>query len=247
MTNPIPWYYMWSENYRFFYEILKDYVKESEFIMSPIEIPQERFDSELYQSEDKHFWHGSLIKVNAVIDSLTESQKNGHPYILFTDIDIIVKPGIYAEMKPYMESGIDMVYLKEGSTVNIGFMLLRVCSEVIDFWNQVRLKMIDNVGIDQNYINKMLPNYSGKHGTFDDQVFTLSNMWNRTTEYKVLQLLCSCLGKEYNMAEKIFSAAQHINVEPYMKYVKPDIIPYIYAFQEYIYRQHKQGEHAVNS
>lgn len=249
MAESVPWYYMWSENYRFFYEMMKDSVKEPNFQMCPIEIPQSQFDSELYQTEGKHFWHGSLIKVNTILDCLKKAKEEGKPYILFTDIDIIVKPGVYADLEPYMKEGVDMVFLKEGSTVNIGFMLFRVCEEVVNFWKEVSVKMVEKHEIDQLYVNQMLPSYSGKYAIFNDKAFTLSNMWDGTTEYKVLQLLCSCLGKEYNMAEKIFNAAQHIDVQPYMKYVNQEIIPYIYEFQDFLHRKYQESRNqaAVNS
>ena len=65
----VAWYFLWSKDYRMFYEILKDTMKEPELELRPIEIPQERFDAELYQHRNgEHFWHGSYIKVNAVIE-----------------------------------------------------------------------------------------------------------------------------------------------------------------------------------
>jgi hypothetical protein len=51
--------------------------------------------------------------------------------------------------------------------------------------------------------------------------------------------LSSSLGKEFDFAEKIFITAQHIDIEEYMKYVDPDIIPYIYKFQEILFKSHQ--------
>ena len=53
--------------------------------------------------------------------------------------------------------------------------------------------------------------------------------------------------EEFNMAEKIFSTAQHIDIQSYMQYVKEDIIPYIYKFQELLYKSHQIAkEDALN-
>ena len=57
-----------------------------------------------------------------------------------------------------------------------------------------------------------------------------------------MQVLCTNLGKELNMAEKIFNMAQHLNIESYMEYVPENIIPFIYKFQEILhnsYMEHK--------
>ena len=233
----VPWYFMWSENYRFFYEILKDRMKEPEMELRPIEIPQSRFDSELYQySEDKakHFWHGSFIKVDCVIKSLEECEE---PYMLFSDIDIITQPGVYAGLKPYMEEGYDMVYLKEGEHTNIGFMLLKK-EPGLKFWRAVKQAMIDDLELDQYYVNRLLPKFEGKWGHFSQDIFLCSNGWQGQKSWAMIQLLCSCLSKEFNMAEKVFYMAQHINnLNDYMPYVKPEIIPYIYKFQELLMKQ----------
>ena len=238
----LPWYFMWSENYRFFVEIFKDSMKDSEIDVRPIEIPQETFDKELYQhTEDssKHFWHGSYIKVNAVIDCLEKTQET---YMIFSDIDIVVKPGVYAAMIPFMDDGVGMVYLKEGEHTNIGFMLLRVCSEVIDFWKGIRQSMMDNMDLDQTYVNKRLVAYTGSWCHFDKKELLCMNDWDHVNDqWVMMQLLCSCLGKEFNMAEKVFYMAQHKELNDYMKYVKPDILPFIYRFQEILMKQHQRA------
>jgi hypothetical protein len=235
----IPWYYMWSDNYRFFHEILKDSMKEPEFALKPIEIAQSRFDKELYKVQGKHHWEGSCIKIDLLLDKLHEAADAKESYILFTDVDIIVKPGVYESLKSHMDSNYDMVFLKEGTQLNIGFLLLKNSKVVIDFWKSIRRMMVEKEGWDQGYVNESIQSFTGSYTTFDDQVFTCSNTWNRTKDFAVLQVLCSCLGKEFNMAEKIFSSAQYIDVQPYMQYVKEDIIPYIYKFQEILYKSHQ--------
>jgi len=241
----IPFYFMWSKEYRFFYEILKATVKDSRLPLMPIEIDQSVFDRELYQIENEHFWQGSLIKVNTILDTLNTASSK---YIIFSDIDCIFKAKLYDTILPYIEAENDIVYLKESRHINIGFMLFRVCPEVISFWELIKAKMIENPTLDQKYVNELMVDYPGKWSCFDDQLFACSNTWDGKTDFAMLQLLCSCLGKEFNMAEKIFYSAQHINIEPYMQYVKPEIIPFIYRFQEILVRSHKkEDESKTNS
>lgn len=240
----IPWYYMWSDNYMFFRELLKDSIKEQEFAIKELYISQETFDAELYKVEEKHFWEGSLIKVDAIIKCLNEAKVNSDKYILFTDIDIIVKKPIYSILKKYIDEEYEMVFLKEGSQLNIGFMLLRITDEVITFWLMVREKMLAKKGLDQVYVNELITHFLGKHTIFDEQLITCNNTWDGSTDFIVMQLLCSCLGKEFNMAEKIFHAAQYTNIESYMKFVPEDITPYIYKFQELLYHSHQKAKTA---
>jgi len=235
---------MWSENYLFFRELLKDSIPKENFIIKEIYIPQEKFDAELYKAEDKHFWDGSLIKVDAILNCLLEAKHNSNEYILFTDIDIILKPGLYSLLEKYIDDKYDIVFLREEHGVNIGFMLLHVTDLVITFWQSVRENMIKQGGLDQVYVNELIPIFTGKHSVFNQQIITCNNTWDGSTDFIVMQLLCSCLGKEFNIAEKIFNAAQYANIEPYMKFVPDNIIPFIYKFQEILYHSHKEAKTA---
>jgi len=234
----IPVHFMWSENYRMFYEIIKDQIKDARLPLVPTELDQSIFDKELYQIKNEHFWQGSNLKLDTLLSILKSATPNS--YLIFTDIDCVFKPTLYNAVLPYVKAENDMCFLIESQHVNIGFMLFRVCSDVIEFWEMIRAKMIENPTLDQKYIQELLPNYLGKWCFFDDQILSCTNMWKAEKPFAMIQLLCSCLGKEFNMAEKIFYAAQHMNIEPYMKFVKPDIIPYIYKFQEILMESQKR-------
>ena len=229
---PIPWYYIWSDNYRIFHEIMKDSIKYPEFELSPIEIPQERFDSELYSKEGSHFWRGSCIKLNYILECLKKAKEESKPYILFTDIDIIVRANIYSDLIPYMDNQDDMVFIKEGNGINFGFMFLRACDKVIDFMDKViyHLKYVDKELMDQQCVNKLLVSYTGKYTCFDENYFTLSNVWNGSLSCKVIQVLCDGLIKEYNIIEKIVCISQLINIKPYMKYISAESMQKIEQF-----------------
>jgi hypothetical protein len=238
----IEWYYIWSDNYRFFHEILKDTIKEPEFIMNPIYVDQAYFDTNLYKVEGKHSWNGCSLKIDLLIERLKTSSSK---YILFTDVDLIPKKDIYKNLKQYIDTNQTQVFLQENSHLNIGFVLLKVCPEVIEFWESVKLKMHEVPSHDQEYVNTLIQSYNHKWTMFDPQIFTCSNIWNRVTDFSIMQPLSSCLGKELDLAEKIFNTAQHIYVEPYMKYVPESIIPYIYKIQDILYHTYKNS--AVNS
>ena len=241
---PISWYYMWSDKYRIFHELLQDTMKEPEFKFYPIYIEQSIFDAELYKDEKKHAWDSSLIKVNAILDSL---KNESGQYLLFTDIDIVIKPTIYRNIKQYIDDNQTMVFLEEGDHLNIGFILMKVCPEVIDFWTSVKDNILHTPGLDQDYVNSLILLYKGKWTKFHNQQFTCSSTWDGTTEFSILQTLSSCLGKEYDFVEKIFEIAQHIDMNDYMKYFPQDLIPYIYKFQQILMESHQEVSSAVNS
>ena len=230
----IPWYYMWSEKYRFFHELFLDTMKEPEFLVTPIHIDQSYFDSNLYKIEGKHSWNGCSLKIDLLIDRLETASSS---YIIFSDIDIIAKDNIYKNLKVHIDNNDTMVFLQEGSegnNINIGFILLKVCPEVIEFWKLVKTKMNEIPGHDQEYTNNLIKEYKGKWTRFHDQIFTCSNIWKGRIPFSIMQPLSSCLGKEFDFAEKIYSSGQVCDIQKYVQYIPPNIIPYVLKFQELI-------------
>lgn len=237
---PLSWYYMWSTKYRFFHEILQASMNEPEFKLEPIYIDQSFFDNALYKKEGQHSWSGCALKVNLLIERLESSTDS---YIIFSDVDLIIKPGVYTTIQRHIDNEDTMAFIKEGDSVNIGFCLVKVCNETIQFWKQIKSIIDTSGGHDQSHVNTLLKEYTGKWSTFNAKEFALSNTYDGS-EFYVLQVLSSCLSKELDFAEKIFSTAQHMNIQPYMQYVEQHYIPYIYEFQE-IYCKAYQA--AVNS
>jgi hypothetical protein len=217
----IPWYYMWSEQYRFFHEIFQDTMKEREFSVRPIYLDQTVFDSTLHQG-GTHAWSNSTLKVDQILKTLESSEL---PYVLFTDIDLICKDAIFPKLQPHIDARHSMVFLQEGRLLNIGFMLLMVCKEVIDFWKEIRTLVLQG-GLDSDHVNEAMKTYALPWGKFDPQAFTCSNTWDGT-RFSVLQTLSSTISKEDDMAEKIYAFSQFLNVDPYMKYVPESIVPYV--------------------
>jgi hypothetical protein len=240
---------MWSEKYRFFYEIMKDTANQPEFELKPIEIQQAVFDDELYTVPTEHFWYGSMIKVDMVINSLLEAAALSKPYILFSDIDLVIKPGVHAALQPYLEN--EMVFLDEvDSKAGIEFMLLKPTESVIAFWKMVRNKMVGQKGLDYDHVNDLLPSFGGRWAKFDQAIFTSTKTWNSRQPFVVMQLQCSRIGKEegleeqFNMAERIFISAQHIDLGPYMQYVTTETISFLYTFQEIYLRSHDSASNS---
>lgn len=234
---------MWSQKYAFFHHMLKDHMKDSELKLEPIFIEQSVFDAKLNQTDGDHAWAGCSMKIEILIKKLKDATE---PYILFTDVDLVVKPGIYEKLKPLMDKGDTMVFLKEGEHLNIGFVLLKVCSEVLEFWELVKATIEEKAGHDQAHVNNLIKGYLGSWSTFNQTDFACSNTWDGSP-FVVIQPLCSNLGKEFVMAEKVFYSAQYTNVEPYMKYVPKDVIPYIYRFQEILIKSQQRVKERENN
>jgi len=233
---------MWSQKYELFHRLLVDTVtpeKEPNMSLRPLFLEQSVFDAELDQTK-AHPWMGCARKVVLVLDHLKAALDAKDPYILFTDIDIIVKQGIYATLAPFMESETTMVFLKEGEHCNIGVCLLKVCPEVISFWEMVLAHMQVESVHDQAVVNKLLPGYPGSWATFSTKEFACSNTWDGSP-FVLYQPLCSRLGPEMDFAEKIFYSAQFANLQDYMKYVPQEIIPFIYRFQEFLIERSKDA------
>lgn len=166
---------------------------------------------------------------NLIIESL---EKTTEPYILFSDAEIIVKSDIFKNIQCHIENNEAMVFLKENSVISTSFMLLKVCAEVIEFFKKAN---------DKGNINELVNNeLKEKWTTFDDQLFTCSNLWNMDLQFSIMKPQISNLGKEMDFAEKIFIMAQHLNLDSYMEFVPAEIIPFIYKFQEILYLSHQE-------
>lgn len=161
-------------------------------------------------------------------------QKSQYPYIIVSNGDFTVKPGIFKNLKLHIDASVTMGFLQEDGQLTSTFMLLKVCPEVIEFWGS--LKQIN--------INDAIKEYTGKWLLLDNQLFTTSDTWNMAKPYLVMKFKTSGLGTQMDFAEKIFNAAQNLDIEPVMKYVPDEIIPFIYKFQELLYLSHQEVKSA---
>lgn len=218
---PLPWYYKWTESERFFHEIIQATVS-----------PQREIELRPMLNDES--------KVETIIHSLVEAQAKSNQYLIFSNNDLIIKAGVYDALKPYIDAGNDMAFLNDDCSGSLGFVLLKVSQEVIGFWKTVNPS-----------INKVSPeilaSYPGSWAYLDHKAFTFTHAIDSSSPFVVLQLPSSDIGtdenlqKEFNMAERVFVSAQHMDIEPYMKHVAEDIIPFIYRFQEILIRSYQDA------
>ena len=177
----------------------------------------------------------SVIQAESTIDLVYRIlQKSEYPYIIVSYGDLIVKSDIFKNLCPYMEENVTMAFLEDECLTS--FMLLKVCPEVIEFWKLLK-----------GDIHDAIKAYAGKWRILDRQAFTSSDTWTMAKPYSVMKLKTSDLGPQMDFAEKIFNVAQKFDIEPFMKYVPEEIIPYIYKYQELLYLSHQEAKSAVIS
>jgi hypothetical protein len=161
-------------------------------------------------------------KASLILDSLKNTSA---PYIIFSDSDIIVKPSILYE---FVKLSDDIVFL-EGSngSLQTGIMRIRNTLEVIEFWQTLTT------------LEESLQKFPGTYSKFPGG-FVTSDTWDRFSEFYVLKVIPTNLGKEFDFAEKIFTMAQHIELQDYMKYVPDEVTPFIYKIQELLFLSYKE-------
>ena len=176
------------------------------------------FDLKPIQSEVTSLRERADLIVNAL--SQTTS-----PYIMFSSSDVIVKPGFLKELSDISD---DMVFLDgPKGTFQPGILYLKNTSEVREFWSSV------------DTIEGSIASFKGKWSKFSKKSVS-TDTWDKNSEFNILYLISSGFGKEFDFAEKIFIMAQHIELQPYMKHVPEDIIPFIYKIQELLFLTHKE-------
>jgi len=151
------------------------------------------------------------------------------PYIIFSVSDIIVKPGFINELSELTD---DMIFLDgPKGTFEPAILYLKNTSDVREFWSSVTT------------IEESILDFKGKWSKFSKKSVS-TDTWDKASEFSILYLISSGFGKEFDFAEKLFTMAQHIELQPYMKYVPEDIVPFIYKIQELLFLTHKEMKKA---
>jgi hypothetical protein len=151
------------------------------------------------------------------------------PYIVFSFSDIIVKPGFLKELSDITD---DMVFLDgPNGTFQTGILYLKNTSDVQDFWTSLTT------------LEESISGFKGRWSKFSKKC-TSTDTWDKAFEFNILHLISSGFGKEFDFAEKIFTIAQHIELQQYMQHVPEDIIPFIYKIQELLFLTHKEMKKA---
>lgn len=202
----IPWFYTWSEPV--FHKVLQDTLKD--FHLNPI------------QSDATTIKERSELIVNSL-------KETSAPYIIFSNSDVIVKPGFLKELSEISD---DMVFLDgPRDTLQTGVLYLKNTSDVREFWSSVTT------------LEESISSFKGKWSKFSKKCVS-TDTWDKASEFNILHLISSGFGKEFDFAEKIFTMAQHIELQPYMEHVPEDVIPFIYKIQELLFLTHKEMKKA---
>jgi hypothetical protein len=160
-------------------------------------------------------------KAELIVSSLKSTSE---PYIIFSTSDMIVKPEFLSEIS---KNDKDMIFIAgPKGELQTGVLYLKNTSDVIDFWTSV--ESLESIS-----------EFKGKWSNFSDKCKT-TETWDKMSEFSLLHLISSGFGKEFDFAEKLFTMAQHIELQPYMQYVPEDIIPFIYKIQELLFLTHKE-------
>ncbi len=202
MSEMYPWYYVWSDLYKVFHEVLQYGTRDvSGVSLRPICVPQEIFERKT-QDLEAHFLTGIAIKIHCICKILEGSKD---PYIVFSDADLIVNDkDLYAKLKAYEGNDITaMKDLPDSNEYNIGFMLLKNTPEVREFFQRVLKKTFMEKKLDQHAFNEEIQMFSGTHGFFDTKHFIQSNMIRKDIwdigNYSVIQ----CLSSEHSSMKDV--------------------------------------------
>ena len=126
-----------------------------------------------------------------------------------------------------------MVFMEgPNGTLQTELIYLKNNTDVLEFWTSI-------ASSDTSTLAEVLKGFKGKWSKFSKKCQT-TDTWDKISEFNILVLISSGFGKEFDFAEKIFTIAQHIELQQYMQYVPEDVIPFIYKIQELMFLTHKE-------
>ena len=166
-------------------------------------------------------------RASLIVNTLNKSSE---PAIIFSISDLIVKPEFLSELSDIKD---EMVFIEgPNSELQTELLYLKNNTDVLEFWNTVTTSDITK-------LTEAIKGFKGKWSKFSKKCQT-TDTWNKISEFNILVLISSGFGKEFDFAEKLFTMAQHIELQPYMQDVPEDVIPFIYKIQELMFLTHKQ-------
>jgi hypothetical protein len=179
--NKIPYYFIWSDKYKVFADVLKEGIRKyPDFLEDKSEyIPQSFFDQHLNKAPG-HFLTGCFLKLRKTYDILMSLPEDS--YFIFSDADVIIVPNNFDNLiKHYIEISADIVFMKEAPDFefsNVGFSLIKVCEANKElFRNAISKIEYEPTGLDGSFVNEALKSYTGKHYYFpSDTVGTSSTV-----------------------------------------------------------------------
>ncbi len=184
MGSVLPYYFLWSDNYKLFADILKNCINlhPNLFELRDEYIPQSEFDKHLTHEKGIHFLQGCFLKVHKLKTLLETLPEN--TYFIFSDADILLTPNpiIKELMELYMKSNVDLVFMRETRTStfnNVGFGLYKVCQENRELINAVWQMAIENSdSLDGTLTNTALASYKGVYAQFPTEYVMTSCTYN---------------------------------------------------------------------
>jgi len=172
METKIPYYFIWSQNYEHFAQMLKQCIACYSNILEDrsIFVEQSVFDEKIYKTPNAHFLQGCFIKLEKTYELLCTLPENS--YFIFSDADVILFPNkkLNTLLNLYIATDTDIVFMREGAssrTYNIGFSLIKVCDENRRLF-QTALELAKEFPsyLDQSLVNKALESYGGTYHFF---------------------------------------------------------------------------------
>lgn len=226
----LPWFFLWSEKYGVFCDIMTSTVSDKYFDLYPIEKPQNLFDKVTYK-KDAHFLSGMYLKDYEIMKLFKVIPENH--YFIFSDADLVVfEEEFNSFITPLLNKNIDMFFMKENdSSVNVGFMILRNNEKVRNFFSRVINELEELVVpmLDQTIINNLLSSFDGTYQVLPPEYITSNvNLDMQKEENRknicVFQPLCSA-HKDYklNILEKLLSFKYlfNLNLDSYIDNLLP--------------------------
>ena len=178
--DPIPYVFIWSDNYKVFADPLKRSLQHysSDLIDQSQYIPQSEFDKTTYKVNG-HFLNGCFIKLEKTLECLYTLPEDS--YFIFSDADIIIfqNKKLIELLNFYRLIHADIVFMRESlvnDTSNIGFSLIRVNDHNrMLFQNALSIGKSDPTSLDQTVVNRALKQYTGSHYYFPSELVMTSS------------------------------------------------------------------------
>jgi len=216
--DKLKWYFVWSDKYGIFCDILTSLISDKYFDLYPIEKPQSLFDKNTYHA-DKHFLAGMFIKdyeIMNILNSLPEDE-----YFIFSDVDMIAyEDELYTFIKRYLECTNDIVFYKESEDrINVCFMLIKNTKKVKELYTAILEDHIINPNeADGDVMNRLLKRWNGKYSMFPPEYICSNVNIDRTqNDYSkmcVYQGMCTAFNNyRLNNLEKLIAFNYNCNID----------------------------------
>jgi hypothetical protein len=189
---------------------------------------EQRFFEKPAHASD-HFFSGNSLKFRCIIEQMkTTIPENS--YFVLSDADLLVldPDKLHSTMLRYV-SDYDIVgmvdNLKDTSVINIGLLLCKNTTAVVDFFTNLASQIETTGKQDQHLFNILIRTSGLKYTMFPLTHAIQSNMVQDglyNPNVYVIQMLCSNKDYESNVFEKLMTACGFYDITPVL-----DCVPYV--------------------